>query len=679
MNEIVHKNLGQKAHVYEQLRSIIEMQSNGDTQGAHDAFVDYFERNEIDYPALNLFGVCCMQLGKHEKAKALFQYITAEAPEIEGAFINLVECHIITGDAVSALSAIKKLKKFGKHKVRVSILAAKAHHMNGDISTALKCLQDAAKSPSIKREQELKVAEMQLEWGNHEEAGEIYNRILFDDPQDIEALLGQSQIYFKQGNWGAVIVNTRGILALCPENQQARFLECLSLIREEKFDDLLVSAKHLSQSLPEHPMVLEILSQAYIETGDNHAALMSAQRLLQLDPKHLVASQVVAAAYHRLGLQKEAIAANTELLNHHPKNLQAIENIGVSLERLLRLDEAIVSYDTVLEMQPESPGAKFNKSISLLLKGNLKEGLALYESRFKSETEMLVSYLGDEPIWDGQSDISGKHLLIHPEQGYGDTLMFCRLVKYMEGKGAKLTFAAHTPLFRIMKTLDCQADLISVGEPLKNIDLHVPLMSLAHIAYDEWSQNNERNAYLKVPEEASRVWAKKLGKSDNLRIGFVCSGNPEHKNDKSRSLNMKTLLDALPRGPEYHLLQKEVRETDRLALSPRKDIYSHEQEINDFADTAAIAAQMDFVVSVDTSVAHLAGAIGKKTFLLLPWWPDWRWGEKGRANSWYKDMQSLRQHEHGDWSQPLRQLASHIQEEMVIKMKRAKDTLILDS
>ena len=127
------------------------------------------------------------------------------------------------------------------------------------------------------------------------------------------------------------------------------------------------------------------------------------------------------------------------------------------------------------------------------------------------------------------------------------------------------------------------------------------------------------------------------------------------------------------------MLQKEVRETDRLALSSRKDIYSHEQEINDFADTAAIAAQMDFVVSVDTSVAHLAGAIGKKTVLLLPWWPDWRWGEKGRANSWYQDMESLRQHDHGDWSQPLRQLASHIEEEMLIKMKRAKDTLILDS
>ena len=222
--------------------------------------------------------------------------------------------------------------------------------------------------------------------------------------------------------------------------------------------------------------------------------------------------------------------------------------------------------------------------------------------------------MGDEPIWDGQGDISGKHLLIHPEQGYGDTLMFCRLVKYMEDRGARLTFAVHPPLLRIMKSLDCKADLISVGEPVKNIDLHVPLMSLAHITYDEWVKKNERKAYLRVPEDASCVWAKKLGKSDNLRIGFVCSGNPEHKNDKSRSLNMKTLLDALPEGPEYHLLQKEVRETDKLALLPRKDINSHEQEIKDFADTAAIAAQMDFVVSVDTSVAHLAGAIGKKPF-----------------------------------------------------------------
>ena len=126
-------------------------------------------------------------------------------------------------------------------------------------------------------------------------------------------------------------------------------------------------------------------------------------------------------------------------------------------------------------------------------------------------------------------------------------------------------------------------------------------------------------------------------------------------------------------------MQKEVRETDKLALLPRKDINSHEQEIKDFADTAAIAAQMDFVVSVDTSVAHLAGAIGKKTVLLLPWWPDWRWGEKGRANLWYQDMESLRQQEHGDWSQPLRQLNSYIEEEMLLKMKKATGTIILNS
>ena len=164
MNEIRQTNLGSEAHVYEQLKFIIEMQSNGDLQGAHDAFVIYFEKNEINYAALNLFGVCCMQLGKHEKAKALFQHITAEAPEIEDAFINLVKCHIAANDAEAALLAINNLKKFGNEKVGVSVLAAEAHHMNGDVSKALKCLQDAAKSPSIKPEQELKVAAMQLEW-----------------------------------------------------------------------------------------------------------------------------------------------------------------------------------------------------------------------------------------------------------------------------------------------------------------------------------------------------------------------------------------------------------------------------------------------------------------------------------------------------------------------------------
>ena len=211
------------------------MQSNGDIQGAHDAFVDYFERNEINYAALNLFGVCCMQLGKHEKAEALFRHITAEAPEIEDAFINLVKCYIASNDAEAALVAINNLKKFGNEKVGISILAAEAHHMNGDIQ-ALKCLKDV-KNPLVKRGQEscsdalngeimrpakyIKYSLMTLKTSKHflDRAKFILNREL-----------------------GCCHCKHRHLSALS-RNQRPGW-ECLSNSRK-KFDDLLVSAKYL--------------------------------------------------------------------------------------------------------------------------------------------------------------------------------------------------------------------------------------------------------------------------------------------------------------------------------------------------------------------------------------------------------------------------------------------------
>ena len=161
-----------------------------------------------------------------------------------------------------------------------------------------------------------------------------------------------------------------------------------------------------------------------------------------------------------------------------------------------------------------------------------------------------------------------------------------------------------------------------------------------------------------------RIWAEKLGPSQKLRVGFVCSGNPKHSNDAGRSLNMATFVDSLQAGPEYHLLQKDLRDTDLAALARHSDIVRHDHEINDFSDTAALCAHMDLVVSVDTSVAHLAGAIGKRTLLMLAWWPDWRWGLSSSSNLWYQNMKSLRQNQASDWNSVLEQLRKEICDEL---------------
>ena len=670
MNEMTGKELGaSETHgspsARERLKTIVGMQMDGRVQQAHDAYVTYFEQHDIDYPALNMFGLCCMELGRYDKAKGLFQHITQNAPMIEEAFLYLAECHIELSEPDAALEVLEApfQNKADDHKPY--LLAARAHILRGDRSSAIDCLDAASKGAS--NDTLLTIASLYLVLQNAAAAQEIFTNILFDDPQNIEALIGQSEALVESENWDAILVNTRLVMGWHPTHQRAGDLQCMALLKLKKYDDALASAKVLAAAEPEKPRPLEHLAQAYINTGDNHAALLCGKHLMELKPDSLVAHQIVASAYFRLGKFEKAVETNEALLRLYPTNINALENLAVCLERLRRLDEAIATFDRVIAMSPDRSSAAYNKSISLLLSGDLEEGLRLYEGRFDPKQDMIPFYLGDEPFWDGKTDIRGKHLLIHPEQGLGDTLMCCRFISYLENRGARLTFAVQPPLANIMETLVSPAEIITVGEDLKGIDLHVPLMSLAHMTYEQWAHSSASVPYLQAPSEAQGIWTGKLGTSSKLRVGFVCSGNPKHSNDSGRSLNMATLLDSLPAGPEYHLLQKDLRDTDLAAIGRRKDVVRHDHEINDFADTAALCANMDLVVSVDTSVAHLAGAIGKRTMLMLAWWPDWRWGLDGTVNRWYPNMVSLRQKQAGDWSHVLEQLGMEIRDAMTKK------------
>ena len=669
MNEMISNGIAAKAVDSKlvknaSLQPIFALHMDGRLEEAHDAYVSYFEQNEIDYPALNMFAICCMALGRFKKAKGLFEHIVQNAPTIDEASLYLAECHIELHEADAALGILLERCNDDNVDYKAHILAARAHMLKDNQVAALDCLETAGKLESDNPDILLLVAALHIACQNTETALQIYGRVLFSDPQNIDALIGQSEALIESKSWDIIISNCNNVMNRYPKHLRARFLHCMALAGLKRFDEMLISAKVMAASAPESPLALEALSQAYIENGDNHAALLTGKFLLELEPDALVAHQTVACAYFRLGLHEQSAKANEALLSVHPKNITAIENLGVSLERTRRLNDAIAAYDKVLEADPGRKSAKFNKSITLLLKGELQEGLRLYENRFGIAQHMVASYVGDEPIWDGVSSLEGKHLLIHPEQGLGDTIMCCRFIKFLKNRGARLTFAVQPALSRIMKTLDSSAKIITIGEDLSGIDLHVPLMSLAHMTYELWAKAKVQEPYLQVPSDVQKTWAERLGNSSKLRVGFVCSGNPKHANDSHRSLNMAAFVEALPKGPEYHLLQKELRETDSTAIKYRRDIVRHDKDITDFADTAALCCNMDLMISVDTSVAHMAGALGKRTMLMLAWWPDWRWGLDQKSNIWYRDLVSIRQANAGDWSYSLQQLGKEIRSEM---------------
>ena len=645
------------------LRQIVELQFSGELQAAHDAYVGFFQNNDPEYNALNLFGICCMSLGKLEKAERIFEHVVHEAPHISEARIHLANCRFEQGKMEAALEAFQKAEAGGRDTVEVQIVLARVHMALGHHEEAREALKTALLLNPRKPETLLALAGIQKALGETKDAMGLYKKVLFDDPNNCEALLGLAEIHRARKDWDAVMIDTAVILDQFPAHLRAGHLQAAALESLKRYDEMVDLAKAMADKAPDDIEVVTLLCKAYHEAEDYSSSIYAANHALTLDPNARIPMTLRASSYFCLGFNEIAMQHIDNTLQKYPENVSALQNKAVILERLLRLDEAIAIYDRILEKTPDEKAIRYNKSFCLLLKGDLKEGFSYYEDRFNKASKLLPNYRGEEPVWNGE-DISGKRLLVHPEQGYGDTIMACRFIKLLEGHGAKITFAVPQPLKELIRTLDTSAEVIAVGDPVKKVDFHVPLMSLAHLTASQWDTIPSEPHYLEVPQAAQMKWAERLGSTDALRIGFVCSGHPKHVNDAARSLNMATFLKALPAGPEYHLLQKDLRDTDLAAVSRRKDIVTHQEDICDFADTAALCKKMDLVISVDTSVAHLAGALGCPTIVMLSAWPDWRWGLGRVQDIWYPNTRLVRQAELNDWQSVLTYISFLITQDM---------------
>jgi hypothetical protein len=298
--------------------------------------------------------------------------------------------------------------------------------------------------------------------------------------------------------------------------------------------------------------------------------------------------------------------------------------------------------------------------LALLQLGRFSEAWVLHESRWAKPSFQPIVRHFPQPIWDGSFPVNGKTVLLHAEQGLGDTLQFVRYVELVKALGARVVLEVQAPLIPLFSGLFGVEALVKQGDPLPPFECHCPLMSLPLAFQTTLSSIPNVVPYLKPSPEKERFWVEKLGTTSRLRVGLVWSGDPRHQNDKQRSIALAELMAALPPGFEYVSLQSEIRDSDRQALEERDQLVHFGSELKDFADTAALCAQMDVVVCVDTSVAHLSGALGKPTFLLLPCNPDWRWLLDRTDSPWYPTMQIFRQAQLGNWQSALEKVSADL-------------------
>jgi hypothetical protein len=412
-------------------------------------------------------------------------------------------------------------------------------------------------------------------------------------------------------------------------------------------------ASQLDLSVLSTAAVLNNSGLALHTQGFHLEALEKFHAGLALEPNNPIIFNNRGVCYSSLDLFEDAIQSYKLATALEPRYVEAHNNLGNAQVKLCQHEEALDSYDLALSLDPGYVEAYWNKALALLQLGRFSEGWVLHESRWAKPSFQPIVRHFPQPIWDGSFSIAGKTLLLYAEQGLGDTLQFVRYVSKFHALGARIVLEVQAPLVPLLDGLFDVDSLVKQGDPLHPFDCHCPLMSLPLAFQTTLTTIPSAVPYLKPSPDKERFYSEKLGPTSQLRIGLVWCGDPRHQNDKHRSIALSELMVALPPGFEYVSLQSEIRDSDRQVLENSDRLVHFGPELNDFSDTAALCALMDVVVCVDTSVAHLSGALGKPTFLLLPYNPDWRWLLERTDSPWYPTMQLYRQAQLGSWQSAL--------------------------
>ena len=355
--------------------------------------------------------------------------------------------------------------------------------------------------------------------------------------------------------------------------------------------------------------------------------------------------------FKELDRHQEAVASYASAIACKPGNFEAYLNQGAAYYECLEIKKALACYDQSLQIHPDYAEAHWNKALALLLSGDLETGFKLHEWRWRRSTFTSKRRDFTQALWLGSESLEGKTILLHAEQGLGDTIQFCRYCVIVQALGATVLLEVQAPLIRLLSSLSGVSRLIRQGDSLPEFDFHCPLMSLPLALKTRTDSIPSAERYLASEPDKRVSWKLKLGNRNKSRVGIAWSGSEQHKNDKNRSIALAELMRHMPPEYTYVSLQKEIRDGDKAALN-EFNIEHFEEEIGDFSDTAALCDLMDLVISVDTSVAHLSGALGKPVCLLLPFVPDWRWLMERQDNPWYPSMKIYRQDSTRQWKLP---------------------------
>jgi tetratricopeptide (TPR) repeat protein len=493
--------------------------------------------------------------------------------------------------------------------------------------------------------------------GRLDEAIRAYHRAISLDPGVAEAYNNLGNSLRLKGDIDQAIKAFHRAVELKPDFAQAHGNLGTLLMEKGDPDGAISSLRRALELNPSLALFHTNLGAALADKEMFDEAVRSHRRALEIDPQYAQAYNNLGNVLMRQGQSHEGIAAIRRAIEINPKYPVAHYNLGNALREVGRLEEAAISYDQAKQLNPEYADAHFNSALTLLALGDFQRGWPEHAWRIRAQPRFLFPITKiKKPLWDG-GELNGQVIFIHAEQGFGDTIQFVRYVPMVAKRGGRVILGVQPEMTSLLETFSGVEKMLTTRDPLPDFDLHCPLLSLPAAFSTDFDSIPATIPYLTPGRERVESWKSRItSERKNLRVGLVWAGSPKHVLDRDRSIPLR-LFAALREVSEIEFFSLQKGEAAEQVSSSGFKLIDHTADLHDFADTAALMANLDLVIAVDTAVAHLAGAMGIPVWVLLPFVPDWRWLMKREDSPWYPTMRLFRQSAAGDWDSVIRNVA----------------------
>lgn len=504
--------------------------------------------------------------------------------------------------------------------------------------------------------------------GRLKEAETLYRQILQSTPNIPEIHNNLGCLYFSQGQLQDAVQSCLAALRIRPDYAEALNNLGNAYKNLEQYQSAIDCYLKASRLNPSSPTVYNNMGVANKGLGEIEKAEINFREAISLKPAYAEAHQNLGNVLQLQGRLDEAVASFHDALRLDPQSCAAYVGLGNTLLADGRINDAMHQYESALKLKPDYPEARWNQALAYLLNGELEKGWEGHELRLKFQQSYPHAY--GKPFWKGEN-FQGRRLLIYDEIGYGDVFQFVRYLPLVKERGGTLIFECKPGLSRLLHGFPGIDELLERGNqpvPESAFDLQLPMESLPGIFAATLQTIPDKVPYLKPATDLLEKWQKRLENARGLKVGLVWSGNPYSQYDKMRSCTLSdfsTLAEF--EGVTFVSLQKGPAEMQLTNPPQGMRIIALGSELSDFADTAAVIESLDLVISVETAVPHLAGALGKKVWTILSFVPAWRWMMERSDSPWYPSMRLFRQTSRGEWEGVMQEVAKQLKQEIAAK------------